>query len=375
MGNPSHSPHDDDPGSDAASIIGDSAWRSISADPILSRPPAPGSPGNVPPGDNLRLDIGWDRFEQLLVFVAQGVLGLNRVRFRRYGVSGQAQHGIDLAGRSPDGVYVVVQCKEYDTFTPADLRAAVEKFAQGKRPFAAKHLIVAVSTVARTTQLEDELAALQDESIDLDIEMWGAEQINDILRERADIVSRFWTRETAETFCTGAPLPGVAAPPPNWVRVADQILLSPLGVDGLDDQLADAERLRTTDPAAAADAYQQLADTLATDGFAGHSRVIRRKQLDALAEAGEIDGVAALTAQLAATALHEADTDQAQELSRRLDALVRIPVFADINQAHMLGRLLDRLVGNPAAEVTQDAAEETPKTPERRVRPQPGTPN
>ena len=281
MGNapPTAFHNDDDPGADAASIIGDSAWRSISADPVLSRPPAPGSPGNVPPGNNLRLDIGWDRFEQLLVFVAQGVLGLNRVRFRRYGVSGQAQHGIDLAGRSPDGGYVVVQCKEYDTFTPADLRAAVEKFAQGKRPFAAKHLIVAVSAVARTTQLEDELAALQDESVDLDIEMWGAEQINDILRERANIVSRFWTRETAETFCTSAPLPGVAAPPPNWVRVADQILLSPLGVDGLDDQLADADRLRTTDPAAAADTYQQLADTLAADGFAGHSLVIRRKQL------------------------------------------------------------------------------------------------
>jgi hypothetical protein len=64
----------DDSGADAVSIIDDLAWRSISSDPVLSRPPAPGFPGNVPPGDDLRLDIGWDRFEQLLVFVAQGVL-------------------------------------------------------------------------------------------------------------------------------------------------------------------------------------------------------------------------------------------------------------------------------------------------------------
>ena len=317
-----HGPADDS-GAEASGVLGDPAWRSISSDPVLSRPPTPGSSGNVPPGDDLRLDIGWDRFEQLLVFVAQGVLGLNQVRFRRYGVSGQAQHGIDLAGRSPDGAHIVVQCKEYDTLTPADLRAAVERFAKGKRPFAAQHLIVAVSTVARTTQLEDELAVLQDEHKDLHIELWGAEQINDVLRERADIVSRFWTRETAETFCTGAPLPGVAAAPPNWVRVADQILLSPLGVDGLDDQLADAEKLRTTDPAAAADVYRQLADALAVDGFAGHAHVLRRKQLDALAEADELDGVAALTAQLAATALHEADMHQAQMLGHRLDALVR----------------------------------------------------
>lgn len=313
----------DDFGPDVPGDIGEPAWQSISTDPVLSRPPTQGSPGNVPAGNDLRLDIGWERFEQLLVFVAQGVLGLNGVRFRRYGVGGQKQHGIDLAGRGSGGGYTVVQCKEYDTFSPANLRVAVERFTKGKRPFGAQHLIVALSTVARTTQLEDELAVLQDEHEDLHIELWGAEQINDALRDRADIVSRFWTRETAETFCTGAPPSGVAAAPPNWVRVADQILLSPLGVDGLDEQLADADKLRGTAPAAAADAYGRLADRLAADGFAGHAHVLRRKQLDALADADELDAVAGLTAQLAATALHEADMHQAQLLGHRLDTLVR----------------------------------------------------
>jgi hypothetical protein len=50
--------------------VGGPLWRSISIDPVLSRPPSPGSPGHVPPGDDLRLDIGWERFEQLLLFVA-----------------------------------------------------------------------------------------------------------------------------------------------------------------------------------------------------------------------------------------------------------------------------------------------------------------
>jgi hypothetical protein len=322
-GQPSDSGVDDDP-SDAVgshSVPGDDVWRSISTDAILSRPPTPGPPGDVPPGGDLRLDIGWDRFEQLLVFVAQGILGLNQVRFRRYGVSGQSQYGIDLAGRRPDGTHTVLQCKEYQEFTAADLRAAVGKFTQGKRPFGAQHLIIAVSTVARTTQLEDELAVLQDEHDDVRVELWGAEQINDELRDRADIVSRFWTRETAETFCTGAPLPGVAAPPPNWVRVADQILLSPLGVDGLDDQLADADCRRATDPSAAAELYRHVAETLSADGFAGHAHVIRHKQLDALADAKKLDAVAELAAQLAATALHEGDMHQAQLLGRRLDML------------------------------------------------------
>lgn len=74
-----------------------------------------------------------------------------------------------------------------------------------------------------------------------------------MLLSSARLDSTWMSRETAATFCTGAPLPGVTAAPPNWVRVADQILLSPLGVDGLDDQLVDADKLRASDPAAAAD--------------------------------------------------------------------------------------------------------------------------
>lgn len=63
------------------------------------------------PGEDLRLDIGWDRFEKLMLAVARARLGVHQVRFRRYGIVGQKQHGIDLAGRRPDRSYVVVQCK------------------------------------------------------------------------------------------------------------------------------------------------------------------------------------------------------------------------------------------------------------------------
>ena len=301
----------------------DVSWQSISSDPWLSRPLTPGSPGNVPAGGDLRLDIGWDRFEQLLAAIAHDVEGLNQIQFRRYGTSGQAQHGIDLAGRRPDGSHVVIQCKEYQIFTPADLRAAVEAFATGRRPFGAAHLIVAVSTETRTTQLADQLATLQDDRRDLKIELWGAEQINKVLRRRADVVARFWTRETAETFCTGAPPPGVAAPAPDRLRVSDQVLRGPLSVDGSDEQLAEADALRASDPAGAAETYRRLADKLDGENFTGHAFVMRYKQLDALTEAGSVDAAAALTAQLAARVLHEGDAHQGQLLGRRLDALVQ----------------------------------------------------
>ncbi len=52
---------------------------------------------------DLDLQLGWDRFEKLILAVARRALGLRGIKFRRYGVQGQAQHGIDLAGREPDG--------------------------------------------------------------------------------------------------------------------------------------------------------------------------------------------------------------------------------------------------------------------------------
>ncbi len=58
-------------------------WRALAADPVLSRPPLSGTSGDVPTGGDLKLDIGWERLEQLMVFVAQGILGLDQLRFRR----------------------------------------------------------------------------------------------------------------------------------------------------------------------------------------------------------------------------------------------------------------------------------------------------
>lgn len=299
------------------------AWQRLSAGGHLNQGPTPVGPGHVPAGGDLNLEIGWDRFEKLLVQVARDVLGLADVRFRRYGTEGQKQHGIDLAGRHPQGSYTVVQCKEYDTFAPADLRKAVENFGNGRRPFEAKHFVVAVSQSTRRTQLEEELADLQHENKDLELELWGSEQINDTLRNRADIVGRFWTRETADTFCTGAPLPGVAAADPDWIRLTERVLLTPLGVEGVEARLHDADRAFAQDPTAAAADYAVLADLVDEQGFRGHAHVLRRKQLDALERANRLDAFAALSADLAATALHEGDLDTARSLAYRLEGVAR----------------------------------------------------
>ncbi|MET7608850.1 hypothetical protein ABZS96_42145 [Streptomyces avermitilis] len=298
-------------------------WAPCAGDPNLRTPPPAGSPGRTPAGEDLDLHLGWDRFEKLMLALARRVLGLRDIRFRRYGVQGQTQHGIDLAGRKPTGDFTVVQCKDYAAFTAADLRKAVAKFAVGRRPFDAGRLIVATSASTEATQLADELVALQRQYPDLDLDLWGAEQINQHQRYCGDIVAQFWTRETAADFCTGAPLPGVPAPPPDRQEQAERILVGPLNTDDVAPMLRAADSKTAEAPAESARLYGDLANRLHDAGYRGHATVLRKKQLEALQEGGLFDEAAGLAAELAGAAIHHGDSDQARVLAYQLDQFAR----------------------------------------------------
>ena len=272
-----------------------------------------------PLGQDLGLAMGWDRFEKFVLSLSQGTLGLRNLKFRRYGVQGQVQKGIDLAGRSPDGVYTVIQCKDYTTFTAADLAAAVTTFADGSRPFNATRFIVATSANTQTTQIADALAALQDEYPDLDIDLWGAEQINESLRSRADLVARFWSRATADTFCTAAPPTGVPSPPLDRQTQAEQILIGPLNTNDLLPKLREADAQASDSPAVAAGIYGEIARALDSSGFRGHGHVMRGRQLSALRKAELFDEAGDIAGHLATLALHQGDRDTARALSRTLN--------------------------------------------------------
>ncbi|MDQ0750406.1 hypothetical protein QF034_004637 [Streptomyces africanus] len=316
-----------------ASAGGEGPWASSVKDPNLSASPEPGAPGNVPPGEDLDLRIGWDRFEKLVLAVSRRVRGLRDVKFRRYGVQGQAQYGIDLAGREPDGSYTVIQCKDYLAFTAGDLRAAVDVFTTGRRPFDAHRLIIATSASTQATQVADELARLQNAHPDLDLDLWGSEQINDFLRSQGDVVARFWTRETAETFCTGAPLPGVPVPLPDRQEQAERILVGPLKTNDVAPILRQADAQRSTAPEESARLYGELANRLHDAGFRGHAVTMRGKQLDALEEARLIDQAIDLAAHLAVTALHFGERDEPKSLMHRIEKLAAQAVASGTEQS------------------------------------------
>lgn len=293
-------------------------WAPCDTDENLRTPPGPGSPGNRPLGEDLDLRLGWERFEKLVLDVTRHTPGLRGMRFRRYGVQGQAQHGIDLVGRDPDGAYVVVQCKDYQSFTAAHLRAAVTTFVSGRLPFDATHLIVATSACTQATQIVDEHFALQDEYPQLTLELWGAEKINYHLRFYADVVARFWTRETAATFCTAAPPPGVPAPPPDRQSQAERILVGPLETVDVAPKLREAEAQRESRPEESARLYGELAERLVTAGFRGHGAVLRDRQVAALRAAGCSMQAVVVTVHLVVDALDRGDRDEARRLQGRL---------------------------------------------------------
>ncbi|WP_181799136.1 PDDEXK family nuclease [Kitasatospora acidiphila] len=315
----------------------DAAWQDYMQDPALKASPEPGTPGNVPPCEDLNLHVGWDRFEKLMLAVCQSGLGLHRVKFRRYGVQGQPQHGIDLAGRGPDG-YTVVQCKDYQQFTPAVLRAAVEKFASGRRPFGAQHLIVATSGSTESTQFAEELDALENEHPDLVLELWGSEQINERLRSLGNVVARFWTRETAKSFCTDAPPAGIPVPLPDRVEQAEQILIGPLNTSAVAPLLRKAEEQRATAPEVSARLYAELAGQLEEAGFLGHATVLRRRQLDSLQGARLYVEAAGLAGQLAVHAIHAGETSEPRALVGQLERMVTEAVKADSAAAPLIKR-------------------------------------
>ncbi|MFF0012558.1 hypothetical protein [Streptomyces sp. NPDC005374] len=334
----------------AVSVGGEDPWEPWTADPNLSASPEPGASGNVPPGEDLDLHLGWDRFEKLVLALSRGVLGLRGVKFRRYGTQGQAQYGIDLAGREPDGNYTVVQCKDYQSFTAGDLRAAVETFTRGRRPFGARHLIIATSATTQPTQVVDELARLQDAHSDLELGLWGSEQINDYLRFQGDVVARFWTRETATTFCTGAPPQGVPVPLPDRQEQAERILVGPLQTNDVAPILRRADAHRSTAPKESARLYGELAERLDEAGFRGHAVTMRGKQLDALVDAQLVDEAIDLAAHLAVVALHFGDRDEPRRLLHRIEQLTASEKASGRTQTALAQRHL-QLVGSAVKSV------------------------
>lgn len=175
---------------------------------LLTAPSTQPHPPIIRSAEHLPLhDPNWKAFEQLMVAILRECHKWRDVR--EYGVRGQKQHGIDLLGYasdvsqiSSDPVVLTCQCKDVKSFTANDLKTAVEIFAQGYRPLASRHIAIAVSCATEDTALIEELNRLRIVHCDLTIDLWGQNQICDMLKNEHEIVRRFFGIHWANAFCT-----------------------------------------------------------------------------------------------------------------------------------------------------------------------------
>ncbi|MEU4098641.1 restriction endonuclease [Streptomyces sp. NPDC026673] len=187
-------------------------WEVLDDAHPLSQPPtrtAPPQPTTAP----LRLNLDqlpWESFEHLLAHLVREAEGA--VEALVYGRRGQAQDGIDVVGffdqaRQRARVY---QAKRYQRFTVADLTAAVDTYAQGRRPFDAAHLVIVTSADTADVKIADEMATLSTRYPGLRVDLWGRQQLSDMLYEHPRVVTRFFGHETAAIFCRPSASPQVS---------------------------------------------------------------------------------------------------------------------------------------------------------------------
>jgi hypothetical protein len=155
-------------------------------------------------------ELSWEALEHLVVEIA--VQYEHAREARPFGRRGQAQGGIDVVAFFGADSAVVYQAKRYKTFTAADLDRAVDTYATGSRPFGAQRLVVVTTADVQDTQIDLELVRLREQHHGLQIDLWGRQQLSDMLFRLPSLVSRFFGEETMRQFCRPLAMPGAEDP-------------------------------------------------------------------------------------------------------------------------------------------------------------------
>ncbi len=271
---------------DGAFDLADEAkWLPVAEDDDINAPPVSTAPPLTDPAPALlnTHEVDWDTFERLVLRMARALDGAYDVR--RYGKSGQGQHGIDLVGFFTDKRPSVYQSKRWTKFRASDLQAAVKRYTTGRRPFDAERIVVAIASEARDTAIIEKLCTLRAANPLVKIEIWDRAEISERLRDQPRIVAIFFGTATAERFCGVA---ASASPPAVGPVSTDAILRGPIAHLGLTDALRAAEAATADRPEQAAESFADIAGQLESSAFASHAARLREQQANALTAAGHI---------------------------------------------------------------------------------------
>lgn len=264
--------------------------------------------------------LSWERFESIQLTVMLEVLGLREER--HYGDPGQKQLGLDLIATAADGSVTALQSKNYakKAFTAATLREAVDAFRNTRRPFTVNRFIVGVSRLVRSREVIDELVRLQSElQPRLTLELWDAHRLSQLLRPHPDIVSRYFTDETALSFCGPYAVRQPVIADTDARLFADAVTRSPEQLTGAQSLLDEAD---TSEVPAATIALIEAAQTKLRDaGFGAHADRHEPARAKLLVAVGRERQAARQLVDSVWAALDRGLTGNAQSVSQRLSTL------------------------------------------------------
>ncbi|MBO9436998.1 NACHT domain-containing protein [Ruegeria sp. R13_0] len=144
--------------------------------------------------------LSWENFERLCYRLAlkQGVFD----HVARYGRQGQAQQGIDIYARTPDGRYSVWQAKRYANYSPHNLKSAIETFLNGSWVDQTDTFVIAVQASLEDVKLQDEIERQVKRLADMKItlEVLGGDTLVERIRPYKELVSDFFGRAWLEAF-------------------------------------------------------------------------------------------------------------------------------------------------------------------------------
>lgn len=271
----------------------------------------------LPPPSAASLELPLDKldpgvFEQL---VAELVTRQNNRGAHFYGRSGQKQWGLDIVEQLVNDTRELYQVRRRQQLKPADIRSAVTDYAGDPRTPGDGSVprrfdptgftLVTSATFEHDTGNIDELDALRAEyKGDLQLAVWGAEEVARRLRNEPHIVAAIFGEHWARQWCgVEVNLPAPATP------ASLGFVESPYEVLGLTTLRTEADSLVGTDPARAAERYRTLADELERGGFPGHAASVALSHAQTLRAAGDRSAAFEALTDITLARLHARSSD------------------------------------------------------------------
>lgn len=249
----------------------DEELAAISIDDQIRRGPAKVTEPPIDPQlELLPTDLmDWEDFERLLLDLGRHELGLRSLSY--FGKRGQAQKGLDVVGTNAHGTAEGIQSKRYQQFTVADLDKAVDKYTRSTVPFTLVRLVIGVGCKADDRAVIERKTALNEQHHPLRIDIWDQSWISEMLRDKPEIVIKYFGPRAAERFCVPHVLAPVEIAGPDAVATADAVLLGPLASTDAQGLLDRANSTAADDPAGALALYRDIQSRLIAAGFPGHA--------------------------------------------------------------------------------------------------------